>query len=470
MSRPAITKIVFLLCLCFGVGRLDGWTETLEISIPSSEVYTAPNQSVDVWAYVVSGGPVLPEGNWSWNWPAELNGTYDPYDYSSRGSFSSSFAGCYTVWANAWNDNGSDSDSAHVYVVEVAKLQYWDEISSQWVDITGTLYVVVGDHVVFKAVPNPGDAFWPTGKPVWDGSSGASGTGETAGVGFHTLSSSTDDYKTVTATCGNTVTVNVIVYDYQGTLDPKDDFNGRSQSCYGLEEKVDLGWDITPCGLTPIEINGLTWYLLDGVGYLDADPWYGTGVYDAGESVGDVTLVLVVMSGPSAGVGFFNPYNRTVIAPSGTRMTRVDPDFVWHEFNTASAGIKLHYWLDPTNVSFRYLTFGEGSCPPTPAWGVCSEKGSHSQNYFGAILGGHITNGCRVIAEDRPWCRVVPWNAGDGGWTWNIPTQYIDDTSTRHTFGGTQNHVSQVWANGNATQSKAGHSGSAKASDPDSPW
>ena len=43
------------------------------------------------------------------------------------------------------------------------------------------------------------------------GTSGASGTGGTASVTFSTASSSATDFKTVTATCGNTVTVNVLV-------------------------------------------------------------------------------------------------------------------------------------------------------------------------------------------------------------------------------------------------------------------
>lgn len=52
---------------------------------------------------------------------------------------------------------------------------------------------------------------WPPNKPEWSGTSGASGTGETKTVTFNTLSSSTSDYKTVKAKCGNEETVDVIV-------------------------------------------------------------------------------------------------------------------------------------------------------------------------------------------------------------------------------------------------------------------
>jgi hypothetical protein len=439
---------------------------------------------VDVWAYVISGGPVLPEGNWSWNWPPELNGTYYPYDYSSRGSFSSSFAGCYTVSANAWNNNGSDSDSAYVYVVEVAKLQYWDEISSQWVDITGTLYVVVGDHVVFKAVPNPGGAFWPTGKPVWSGSSGASGTGETVGVGFHTLSSSTNDYKTVTATCGNTVTVNVVVYDFEGVLTPDNDFDYRNQDKYGLEEIVHLTFITDPAGITAAQAGGLEWDNF-GAGVVMFGGSDGTATYDACASGGYVTFFLSILSGPSKLA--YRSYYKDVITPSGTRMTRVNPNNVYHIQGLASAGIKLYYWLDPKNVSFTYLTFGEGSCPstnvsgfylkcepwfgltpPTNSYPNGTQQGGHPQNTFGDILGGNIITGCRVNLPDYAFTGAAnPYAAGS--LTWNIPTQYIDDTGSRNTFGSNSSQVSTYQANGDATQTKSSaQPGSAALNDEDS--
>jgi hypothetical protein len=81
--------------------------------------------------------------------------------------------------------------------------------------------VLVGHSVSFQAVPTPNGSGWPAGWPVWSGSSGASGTGPTCSVTFSTLSSSTSNYYTVTATCGNTyATVNVIVYDLFPILTP----------------------------------------------------------------------------------------------------------------------------------------------------------------------------------------------------------------------------------------------------------
>jgi hypothetical protein len=194
----------------------------------------------------------------------------------------------------------------------------------------------------------------------------------------------------------------------------------------------------------------------------------GAADYDTGASAGGVTLILEVLSGPCEGA--VKSYVRSVIAPSGTRMTRVNPNNVWHIQGHASAGIALYYWLDPTNVSFKYLTFGEGSCPATGATGiyVADPPGNHAQNYFGNILGGSSTTGCRVELMDGPKTGRYPWAPG-GTFTWGIPSEYVDDTTTRHSFG-TQNHVATIDPNGYTTMSKGGQSGSAAVNAPTSGW
>ena len=104
----------------------------------------------------------------------------------------------------------SDSISSYPFtVVKVDKIQYWDP-DTHYTDITGTLYVCVGTTVPFRAVPDPSTSYWPTGKPVWGGTAGASGSEiGIKSVEFNTVSSTLSDYKTVTAECGNTVTVYV---------------------------------------------------------------------------------------------------------------------------------------------------------------------------------------------------------------------------------------------------------------------
>jgi len=367
-------------------------------------------------------------------------------------------------------DGCSNFMDKQVTIVEVDKIQY-DDPDSGWTDITGTLYVMYGTSVQFKAIPNPSGASWPSGKPVWGGTSGASGTGETTLVTFYSMSSSTSDYKTITAKCGNTVTENIIVYHFVGDFTPSDDFSGRSDIKYGLEEIVALDFIIDPTGVSASQAGGLEW-TKTGVGDISSAGNDGTADYDAEENPGNVTFRLTVKSGPSKGK--YQWYSKTVVLPSGTRMTRVNPNTVWHWQYYASAGIKLYYWLDPKYVSFKYLTFGEDSCPstnvsgfyltcepwappppPTNSYPNGTQQAGHPQNTFGAILGGNITTGCRVDLPDYASTGAAdPYAAGS--FTWSIPTQYIDDTSTRNTFGSNQDHVSTFQANGDATQTKGG--------------
>ena len=90
----------------------------------------------------------------------------------------------------------------------------------------------------------------------------------------------------------------------------------------------------------------------------------------------------------------------------------------------------------------------------------------HAQNTFGAILGGNSTTGCRVEAADGSSTGSAnPWAAGS--YTYVIPSEYIDDTASRHSFGS-QTKVSTYDANGRATNTKGGQSGSAALNDPTS--
>jgi len=357
--------------------------------------------------------------------------------------------------------------SQTVTFIKVEKLQY-KEPGGSWTDVgSSTLYVLKGTKVQFKAIPHPAGG-WPSGKPVWGGTAGASGTGEKKSVKFKTLSSSSSDAKTVTATCGNTETADVVVFELTGTLTPDDNFAGRNQKKYGIEETVDLDFTTTPTGITAAQAGGLEWTKKSGKGAVSSAGNDGTADYDAEHTKGSVKLRITIKSGPSKGK--HRTYKRKIIPPSGTRMTRATGN-VRHTRGTASAGIALHYWLNPTDVSFSNLEFGEDACPATGATGiyVTSPPGNHGQNTFGAILGGNSVTGCRVNSMDGAWTIRNPWAPG-GRFTWRIPTQYIDDTATRNTFGNRQRHRPTIQRNGTTTMTKGGQSGTAAVGDPTSGW
>lgn len=305
-------------------------------------------------------------------------------------------------------------------------MQYYDPTILDWTDVTGTLYVLKNTSVGFKAIKSHTDIAWPSGKPVWGGTSGASGTGETKNVTFNTLSSSTTDYKTVTAECGNVVEANIIVFDVTGIFTPLDDFSGRSQSNYGLEEEVYLTSTIDPTGVTVAQAGGLQWTKHSGVGIVSNAGSGGTANYDAKDTAGGVTFHLTIQSGPSKDDYLY--YSKTVVAPSNINFVRKPGTGIWHVQGLASVGFKGEYYLRPTNVSFYDLEFSEGSCSATLSGWYSLKFPSGYDHPEGAPAGvglGDITYGCKVLATDTvSACDYPPPPYDTGSFIWPTPARY----------------------------------------------
>jgi len=260
--------------------------------------FTAPSSAVCVDSVVPfsAGASYDPDGttlSYSWSFGDGAYGITGGNTASPTCKYSSSGTKTVTLTVTDNDDpdccggQGSCSDKSNstsrtVTIVEVSKIQYLDP-DTGYTDITGILYVCVGTIVTFKAIPNPSGVSWPGA--VWDGTCGASGSGEIAYVKFPTVSSSTTDYKTVTATCGNTITANVIVFDFEGQLTPDDPFYGRNWEKYGLEETVGLSCTLTPSGLTATQVGGLKWTKSSGVGDVSNNGNDGGGKYDAKRSL-----------------------------------------------------------------------------------------------------------------------------------------------------------------------------------------
>lgn len=189
------------------------------------------------------------------------------------------------------------TDGFEVYA-RIGSIQY--QSGSNFVAIPGTLFVLKDTTVTFKAIPDP-----PGGNlrstPTWSGTSGATGSGVTKAVTFSTVSSSATDFKTVIATSGNSVTVNVIVYDLTGTFTPENNFSGRSLENFGIEEVVTLGFTATP-SVSVSQIGGLRWRIVNtgtGNGTLSAND-VGTGTFNAPDTAKAITLAIKVLDGPGA--------------------------------------------------------------------------------------------------------------------------------------------------------------------------
>lgn len=329
---------------------------------------------------------------------------------------------------------------------QVAKIQY--RSGTNFVDTNGILYVLKGTTVAFKAIPSSGT--FPAGKPVWGGTAGITGTGATKSANFPTISSSASDFFTVTAESGNTVTVNVIVYELQGILTPQDNFADRSQTRYGIAELIDLNYETTPA-LTTSQIGELTWEKVSGDGII-SNIGSGTGVFTAADTPGTVGLKLTLNSGPSTPRG--RTVTRQIIIPSGGYIRRKPGTTLGHTQGQCTVIFTGEAFLLPKTVSFSRIQFREGNGTGIGTGYFAPLDGSvHPEGAIFAVTNCNRTTGCYAF-EDLigPTEGPPPFSVGD--FLWPIEWQYLTADSPINFF--IANHHQTSDATGRCTIEKAG--------------
>jgi hypothetical protein len=310
-------------------------------------------------------------------------------------------------------------------IPRVGRIQY--QSGSSYVDITGTLYVLKGTSVTFKAIPSPESASWPVGSPVWSGSSGASGINPTTSVTFNTASANTTNYKTVTASSGySSVTVYIIVYELTGTLVPQDNFMDRSLSTYGIAELVDLNFTTTP-SLTTSQTGDLTWKRISGNGNIPVTT-NGVSTYTAPAAPSTDILKLEVINGPSKGLG--PSYIKTVVAPSGATTRQLSNTNIGHTNGQCDIAMAMQVFLIPTDVSFDRIVFWEGTAIGNGSGYYSFLNNSvHNPNGPSDVRNCNAMLGCEAFQDsvgdpldpiNHP--RNPPCTTGD--FYWDIPWQY----------------------------------------------
>ena len=333
----------------------------------------------------------------------------------------------------------SVSPNANLTVIPgVQKLQYQEPNTTNFIDITNTLYILKGTAVTFKALPNPANATFPNGQPTWSGTSGATGTGQTKSVTFNTKSTSTTDYKTVIASTGTPKIVNVIVYELTGTLNPQDYFNSRSTDRYGLKEDVNLGFLVTP-NVTAQQMGDLTWKIISGSGTLN-NTTTGLDIYTAPKIVGDVILKIEIQMGPSKGTGL--QYNKTIVAPSGAYIIKslALPDLI-HCQGFSSVGFMGDVKLLPKDVSFANLYFREGGGRLNANGFYISDDGRQHQPtaFMTQITDCNIVLGCNAFLDEiytGKWSPDPVLGFYYGNATWNIDWLYAFNADINPIFNG----------------------------------
>jgi hypothetical protein len=404
------------------------------VALAFSAVDTDPAPPPDPGYYTIMGP------DWSWTAGGPPGAVIDISPASGSATVTVTMTGVstpghyvLTVTATATYNTGqkqvqrSGSTNADVWLVGVDRIQF-QVGAAPFQDLPSPFYVPLDSSVTFKALKTPADApSWPAGYPVWSGSSGATGTGEMITVTFGVLSTTNVDFKTVNATCGNTVTGNVVVYDFDGVLTPVDDFEGRSYDRYGICETINLSYTTTPPFITEYDIGGLQWEIVMGGGELFGGAG-GVGTYVCSDEAGQFVLRLVISGGPFVAQKE-KEKAKDKDAPTLARMEQVGTG-VFHRKGRVSAGFKANTYYEPVDVSFSGIVTKEGTCKPTEASGpfavLKDEVHKETASWVTVNAPGGDGKGSKESGDDEIMVNVEAKNLKDGSkFIWNIPWYYI---------------------------------------------
>jgi hypothetical protein len=249
-------------------------------------------------------------------------------------------------------------------VVGVKRLQYLLPSTGQFVDVSGTLYALVGNSITFQAIPDPESVSFPAGQPMWDVNSVAAGMGPIVPIFFGVLSPTAADFQTVTATCGTSSQfADVVVFDLLPTLTPVDNFDGRDLDTFGVCEYIDLSCPIVPYGVTEDDVGGLQWYIDSGGGDLSGGAG-GVGTYRCP----DVAAVVVLKVAITAGAMFSKEKKAApapIVPPDGHFVEKVPMTGLWHEKDKVGCKWKANFYATCAKVvSFKEIEVREGKSKP----------------------------------------------------------------------------------------------------------
>lgn len=255
-----------------------------------------------------------------------------------------------------------------------------------------------------------------------------------------------------------------------GTLTPVDDFPGRSQTRFGVGEKITLS--ATTNGGTMAQMGGLRWRKSSGQGQLRRNKTRGTGTFTCSDQAGPVTLKLVVAEGDRAGE-VVDTKTIQVVKPSAGVMTRVPGTGIDHTHGTADAGFLGDMWIHPIDVSFSGISQREGSGTGTGTGSMASGTGEvHDPSAADKVVSAPDGSGqgSRVNQVDTVHSEQLhpPFSAGTFdwpiAWEWRIGSGAYQSYETAV-------HSERVDDQGAMTISKAGSPPvTTQANDPDSTY
>jgi hypothetical protein len=346
----------------------------------------------------------------------------------------------------------SNTATVSVSVVSISGLQC-QKSDGSWENVSGTLYVLKGSSVTFRAIPTPVGASFPGGTPTWGGSAGVSGGGVTQKFTANTLSQSIEDLQTITVglygssdtTLSNPFvifTANVVVYDLKlsftpdtSTADSSSSFL-HSKTAMGIGETGTISYLLSPsdCPL-PATIVSLTHS--SGYGSLIA------ANYIAGAIAYSDTFTLKFQNDLGS---YARTLTQSIEIPTSIIQVRYDTDTkTYHDGQQdshpayPSAGSYRRYSVSPSDVSFDHVKTWEVDSQPSSAtglWTGCSywHIGGASQNtnppQAGYIYDPNFSKWVLNAKDAVGTLVLVTCSDYTGSCNYNITLQYSVDNDT----------------------------------------
>jgi hypothetical protein len=345
--------------------------------------------------------------------------------------------------------------------------------------------------------------------PMWQGTSG----GNPERARFDTASTAANDFKEVKATHNTvTYTLKALVFNLVATMTPQDNIGGNhSANSLGVNEKVDLGFTLTPGGVSTADIGGLTWEVLSALGAkisggrafegkLEPQATQGNARFQApyrtetsinpGLTVSTKDRAIKLRLKMTKGFVKDDHLDLDITVKTPRAHMKIDAGRphggIIHKQNMASAGFFGLMYLFPKDVSFKWIRWQEqfGTSSFTGNWPWKSagldgiERASIEQHQATSktagsdieVLDGDINIGCKVDGGDNVWSKGKPSqphtapDALQGTMDWRILWQYRpDDLQTEpapHTNVSTwvtfqvMHHRATLYSNGRVIVSK----------------
>ncbi len=272
----------------------ESWTWGLSVQIASSKSgsYTVASSS----DYEITSSP----GNSSnATYGVKLKtAAYFKFTISGTGSIVALRESDGQPEGHSWSGSNT-SPAMSATAVGISKLQYKIG-NSEFIDVPNPIGMLKDEQISIKAIPTPSDASFPSGKPEWGGTANLSGSSDTASGTLSDVSTSDQDFKTVTAKCGNTVSANIIVAEltFDGRMKNTGDYSTSdvtiAAGALGSDvHQAEIRVNVSPA----VSIKGeIRLSLSDGGAGYTSSSWYwgvtatpaklvnGTRVYTFGDS------------------------------------------------------------------------------------------------------------------------------------------------------------------------------------------